>query len=588
MVVYGDSSYTSSLTELTDQLMLRLEACRRSPSLDDLRNLLVFAGQAEQAVADSSGEVAHFQLITDCAADAFVSALRQDQLSLDPLVGLIQTATKFNLDVEVKVPEGFINYALFPESYCASASRWLSEHGEDTRVVNVIGIRSIGTCLSAVVAAIFTSAGREATRTTVRPHGSPFDRQVEHDPKHFDPSGWVLVVDEGPGLSGSSMAAVAEAALRSRVPIERICFFPGHIGNPGPQASSRIRHLWQSIPRYVTPNDNLRWNGRSVGAVLAEHAASVSGEAVMGIEDLSGGRWREFVFSDESEWPAIAPAFERAKFRINLSGGASVLWKYHGIASLHGVSAGRAAFQRILDLSRKGWVPAPLGVALGFVAAPWVESKTLAACDIDSEIISQLGQYIAAVAEPPLSEADRRASVARLVDMATKNVCEEMGQAAGHKVESMGHSVLARDPFESPSYGDGHLAPYDWRRSDSGDLIKTDLGGHAWDHTLIGKQSIAWDVASAVVEWELDDIQTHALLSAVCCAGLDEVLDFYAMAYSAFRIGLITHSLSANKNSCEDHRLMRDLIRYRSRLNRVLEIELGAHAPQPEARSAVG
>jgi len=54
--------------------------------------------------------------------------------------------------VRVKVPEGFAFYTLYPEQYCAAASRWCDEHATSARRVLVVGVRSIGTSLSALVA----------------------------------------------------------------------------------------------------------------------------------------------------------------------------------------------------------------------------------------------------------------------------------------------------------------------------------------------------------------------------------------------------------------------------------------------------
>src|SRR5581483_261183 len=76
------------------------------------------------------------------------------------------------------------------------------------------------------------------------------------------PAHCALVVDEGPGISGSSMAAVAEALVRSGV--HDIAFLPGHGGDPGWAASPEIRRRWRETPRYVTPLDSLTWNGRSL------------------------------------------------------------------------------------------------------------------------------------------------------------------------------------------------------------------------------------------------------------------------------------------------------------------------------------
>src|SRR5439155_1648104 len=115
-----------------------------------------------------------------------------------------------NPTLEVKVPEGFAFYALFPEQYCASFVKWIADHCSacPKRAV-VAGIRSIGTTLSALGSAALTALGWEAGRITIRPTGHPFQRRVEMKPADLSRTSSALIVDEGPGLSGSSMVAVA-------------------------------------------------------------------------------------------------------------------------------------------------------------------------------------------------------------------------------------------------------------------------------------------------------------------------------------------------------------------------------------------
>src|SRR5207248_4140661 len=112
----------------------------------------------------------------------------------------------------VKIPEGFAFYALYPEQYCLAALHWLADHKTASpRRAAVVGIRSIGTTLSAVVSAALGAAGWEVQRLTVRPTGHPYSRQAEITREELGEAVWGLVVDEGPGQSGSSMAATAAA-----------------------------------------------------------------------------------------------------------------------------------------------------------------------------------------------------------------------------------------------------------------------------------------------------------------------------------------------------------------------------------------
>ena len=113
--------------------------------------------------------------------------------------------------------EGFAYYALHPRKVAM-----LLDTLELKSPVAVLGIRSIGVTLSAVACAALRLRGIECRRFTVRPTGHPYNRLLELKPEFRD---WLahardagfLVVDEGPGISGSSFLAVAEALVNCGV-----------------------------------------------------------------------------------------------------------------------------------------------------------------------------------------------------------------------------------------------------------------------------------------------------------------------------------------------------------------------------------
>src|SRR5205814_7722381 len=92
---------------------------------------------------------------------------------------------------------------------------------DDAKVLAIVGIRSIGTTLTAVVRAAACARGVDADRITVRPQGDPYNRELAFSTPELR---WVrdragrgavfLVVDEGPGRSGSSFLTTAEALER--------------------------------------------------------------------------------------------------------------------------------------------------------------------------------------------------------------------------------------------------------------------------------------------------------------------------------------------------------------------------------------
>ncbi len=167
--------------------------------LDQLRALLIACGQVEQGLHDAlerAGQqdaakplTASFHEATAHAAEAFYSLAYKElnsQLSslapprIDAPAALRRLQQRLatishlpSLSALVKLPEGFSLHALYPEQYVLAAGQWLAYHdGEHARGAVVVGIRSIGTTLAAVVATVLRAGGWQvavAHRPSARP-----------------------------------------------------------------------------------------------------------------------------------------------------------------------------------------------------------------------------------------------------------------------------------------------------------------------------------------------------------------------------------------------------------------------------------
>ena len=542
MIVYGDLHSQEPAGVLLERLRLRADRGALGGP-DERRGLLIEAGKLEQAVADAlpgDETLRRIEAMTELAAAAFLGfaaarsvrdALARIELAPDRLLRL-------------KEPEGFAFYTLYPEHYARTAELWLKNHADaPSKKAVVVGVRSIGTSLSAVVAQVLSRAGWTVRRLTVRPTGHPYRRRVELPDKALNGARFGLVVDEGPGRSGSSMAATAQALANAGLESSRIAFMPGHGGDPAAPGSEEVRRWWANTRRYVAGPDEPIFDGRSLVNALAER----SGGPVVRIEDLSAGAWRMAVYSDARAWPAAFPAFERTKLRVVGADGSSVLWKFEGLTG--GAEAGAS---RMTELAERGWTVAPLASALGFVARPWLSGKPLRRESRDEATLVHLGRYIAAAALPPVPESGRAAALEvssgrspedrlrleRLREMLYWNVRESLGERLAERARAL---KGPQSEYSGPGYGDGRLGPEEWLRRPDGKLVKVDCVGHRTDHTVIGAQPVAWDLAGAIVEWELEDQAARTLLEAFSAVGGEppsaSALEFYRLAYAAFRLG---------------------------------------------------
>ncbi len=222
MLVYGDVERVERVAD------------KRAAILETLRLVEPMAAGIERHAAVVSAFVSLSELAQGIADAAFrergaEASSSQEQVVSSALVALARTVDESwrsgfepaalpwsalralnRLDgaetLRVKEAEGYAFYALYPETYLEAARRSGLDRG-----TTVIGIRSIGTGLAALVAAALDAA----IPATVRPVGHPFRREIRIDTalaEHLtaDPDRSFAIVDEGPGLSGSSFGAVAD------------------------------------------------------------------------------------------------------------------------------------------------------------------------------------------------------------------------------------------------------------------------------------------------------------------------------------------------------------------------------------------
>lgn len=601
MFVYGDHQFTGQLQPLRTRLIDLVERAGAAPDpLDLLRTVLIGCGQVEQGAHDTLAQhlplheakpwLDLFQQATAQAAAAFYPLAYRQPLRLPlPIVptavalrNLLHTLERLHeapdLTLPLKVPEGFSLYALYPEQYLVAAGQWLADHQHQrAQGAVVVGIRSIGTTLAALVSTVLRAAGWEVYSLTVRPTGHPYNRQVDLGVVLPNTTAFGLVVDEGPGLSGSSLAATASALVEAGIARQKIAFFPGHANAPGGAGSAEVQTWWQNTPRYVAELSQLTFNGQPLQAALA----AILPEPVIQLEDFSGGQWRQAVYPDPGAWPAICTAFERIKYRYTLQSGRQVLFKFMGLASsgsdLTTTTATAAAL--LSDRANAGLATPVLGAAYGFIATAWVAGTPLTGNPQTPDSIETLGRYIAQVAGASLSATEAHCALERLTEMLAVNIREALGEEAVALAQHFPRPPTA--PL--PCYGDGHLQPYEWLSDQAHYLIKTDSVGHDCDHTLVGKQAVVWDLAGAMVEWQLEEAEMIRLLSAFNAAGGASIdtatLPFYRAAYLAFRLGQCTMAAQVH-DPYERERLLRASTSYHNELTKLLAI-----APITEAAS---
>jgi hypothetical protein len=504
---------------------------------DELVDALLRAGELECAFEDR-GFTSEAGSLAKCSDELARALIGQRRPSFPEMTLQDLSAIGISERLALSNPEGFCYYALHPLDYIDV----LMQADIRPPAAAVIGIRSIGTTLSAVVRAWFEHRGIPSERITVRPIGHPFDRKLLLDGAQRE---WVganaqrgatfFIVDEGPGLSGSSFLSVAEALVEAGISGEQIVLLP----SSQPDFSALI-----------AANAATRWN--KFGTLPLKFSRHLpSGVA----HYIGGGKWRERVLDSGTTWPAVWSWTERQKY---LSADGQRIFRFDG----HG-HYGKAVRRRSEILAEHGWGPEISSAGNGFSVSPWIRGTR--GHTLDRQLLIQLAQYCAFREEHFRCEQE---SPAALEEMARINLQRAVG---------VSRAIVL--PLERPVIADGRMMPHEWIRSSTGRMIKVDASSHGDDHFYPGPTDIAWDLAGTIAEWKLEEEASEVLVSEYKRLSCDDVtsrLSAYLLAYRAFRLGLTLSAAMSVKDDGERERFEREAEGYRERLAGMLHLSTAA------------
>jgi len=488
---------------------------------------LLLAGELECAIADAAPQhLPDFESLTDALARAVVG----DDLSIDPN-SLKRQLLQLPVPPELRIAkfEGFAYYALHPLGY----AEVLQKVPSLSETVMVLGIRSIGATLSAVTAAAARRAGHNERRTTVRPEGHPYYRETRFSPQQLESitetaakNGSFLIVDEGPGLSGSSFLSVAEALVAAGAPRESISIICGHEPDleslqttSGPERASQFR--WLAV------NNDCR---RPQQAELW----------------VGGGEWRKLTRFEEEDWPASWVNFERLKYLSAPGTPNCRLFKFAGFGHY-----GQEIAAREQQLVEAGFGPPPLLEPEGYIAYPWITGRPMRADDLAPPVLERIAEYCA---------FRSKAFPAKVSDL------RHLQQMAEHNLDELKLEAEPALRLERPVISDGRMQPHEWLFTPDGDMLKTDSGSHGDDHFFPGPTDIAWDLAGAIVEWQMSDAAAEVFLEMYHQESGDDAssrIQDFITAYSVFRCAYCMMAGNAVHDTAERGRLERAAAYYR-------------------------
>jgi hypothetical protein len=557
VIVYRSGERQVDTQEVWHTLVRKADTLTATASRDDRMSLFIDVTELEAAIADAlwpvcdgvSPQLAALRGVSVAAADmllastpatsgAAISCLRD---------GMATVPRPLPSPVSLRVSEGYAFYGLDPSIYAQAVRRFAAELSPS--VVHVLGIRGIGAGLSAVAGSALRQLGIQTYLYTVRPHGHPFDRHAQFDDtltaalRRQAETAHFAIVDEGPGLSGSTFAAVADALLGLGIDRRRVVMLPSWDADPRLFRSSRARQIWTELRAFPANDDPSRVRS--------------------GAREISAGRWREALGLEPSEWPAVHPHHEARKF---LDEPTATIARFAGFGRY-----GEAKETRAQALADAGLGPAPLGLSSGYLELPFLRGRLASAGDA-ATLAPAIGRYIADVAR--LFPAARRTSLDDLDAMIEHNVrtvFNDLPRRLCHVLKE----VLDERRDAQPAWLDGRILPHEWVTS-AGGCTKVDALDHHDDHFFPGPQDPAWDLASADVEWQLSDDSRRVMLEAygrvLDDESIAERLPYFRVAYLAFRLGYCTLAIETLGQGGDGARFERLRHRYRRQLGDQLAI----------------
>jgi hypothetical protein len=438
--------------------------------------------------------------------------------------------------VVVSLPEGFSYYALHPCDFSD-----IAESLPQAESYAVVGIRSPGATLSAMVGANLRLLGRRAERITVRPMGHPYNRALQLS---VEERRWVLgqdykdsrfvIVDEGPGRSGSTFLSVVDALVAAGIRREQIVLIGSHLPNPSSLCANNARERWHGLNFLAAK----RWVCRNYPNLCY----------------LGGSEWRKFFISrNEQDWPACWPQMERLKF---LSTDGAHIFKFEGLST-----EGEHARSRARCLAVAGLGPQFDATENGFIKYRRIAGSPCRGSGITRATLERLAEYCA------FRSRKFRAHSANstFADMANFNLSLEFGNQV-----RLDASALQTD---LPVVTDSRMHPHEWIHDERGALIKTDGVSHGDDHFFPGPTDIAWDLAGAVIEWRLPTQAAEQLLAFYRRQTGDDVgsrfLD-YKIAYAIFRVAWCRMALPTTTGTLDETKLQGEISRYRDLVSKFL------------------
>lgn len=567
MIVYRKQERQEFLKACLEDIIARLDSFERNGKHEDAVEAFIELGEVETGIVDSlsagaddlSQCVKELRRISIMAGKMLYASWQREiheaRGYASELRALIKNFKNPELPeiIKIREPEGYAHYGVYPEAYMESA-KLLADSRSPQKAV-CVGLRSIGTSLSAAVAGVLEASGWAISSFTLRPRRHPFDRKIFlgrrlEDEIRSKKSGLFLIVDEGPGLSGSSFCNTALKLIGLGVERERIIFFPSWAAQGKIFFSSTANMEWGRFEKFA-----------SDFAAVRKKTLAMAGAPVENLTDISGGGWRSLFFEEEAKYPAVNPFHEKYKYIAAQE--KTYLLKFAGLGKY-----GRRKLLRAQKLHGAGFIQEVSGFANGFIVSEFIDARPLSASEATPALIDFAARYFSHL-KRHFSVGASEITFDELMEMIRINIASGLGREIVEEARGFIESFRKTFAASEPVAIDGRVLPFEWLSTGAG-FIKADSLDHHADQFFPRCQDMAWDIAGFIAEFMLDERQKALLLGRYSEFSKDDHigarLPFYMIAYLSFRLGYSVYAQDELKGTPDGEKFKEISNRYAAQL----------------------
>jgi hypothetical protein len=321
-------------------------------------------------------------------------------------------------------------------------------------------------------------------------------------------------------------------------------------------------------------------------ARLPDWVSDITGRALAPLEDLSGGAWRKHVYAGEAQWPAIDLTQERFKFLLDGERGRFLL-KFIGLGDI-----GARKAKIAIELGNAQLAPEVFGYRHGFLIERWRDDAHPLDLRRDrATLVPALARYLAFRQKHFACPGAYGADAGALRHMVTRNVGLLLGDAAAGDASTRLATLADSSQTMCKIATDNRMLAHKFLLTPDGSLLKTDGADHHAGHDLIGAQDIAYDIASASIEFALTPTETRDLCRIVGNGSGQSVdRDLIAplrIVWLAFEIGRITLAENGCPATADTQRLQARRIALTEKLKHELALPFSSRNRELQSHTLV-